>query len=247
MKNLFTLLFIFFASVGIIAQEQGIPAGGLGSDQGGFSGINFNTSMNQELLNKALGMTMGEDRELAYSQIKGSPYLNEEPVKGTLVMGDGKQVNDILLHIDLYTNEFIATPANGDKVLLDKTVLGELVIPTDEETVVLKKLDLTKPDQFYEVLYKDEKLLFYKQRYVTLREGSSQGMSKVDPKFNQRSRYFIKHGNKPAETVKLKKKDILAGFSKREQKALTKYAKSQKIKFKKEKNYIAIFEGFHNQ
>ena len=154
-------------------------------------------------------------------------------------------IQDILLQMDLYTNEVVATKKDGEEVILDNIFFREVIIPFEGEDIVYKKTNPEDPDNFYEVLYEGPDMVFFKQRDVALREGHDHGISKIEPKFSQRNKYYIKHGEGAVATVKLKKKEILSGFADAELYAMKEFARQNGLKFKDESDYIAIFEGIY--
>ncbi len=246
MKILLSLTSVFFLVFSLHAQNTGgaaLEAAGAGGINGlvGGTATNAFQTMHAESVFKA----RGGDR-LSYGTVKGSPFLNKEAVKGTLVLHDGNMLKDVLLQFDLYTNDIIATLEDGEEVFIDKIYYKEIIIPTDGKDAVLRRLDPEKPDILYEVLYQDEDMAFFKQRTVTLREGSNSGLAKVKPRFDKRTTYFIKQGKQKVEKVKLKEKDVLSKFKKREANTLKSYAKKNGIKLKKEKDFITLFTGVYS-
>jgi len=252
MKNIFSFLILLLASIALSAQCDpgggGVPSvsgggGGVGSLQaGGASGLSINSSFGQQFLSGIYSGSYAKNNALAYQEIQGNPYLNEEEVKGTLVMNDGNIIKDVLLMVDLYTHEIIAT-VDGEQIVLDGRFFREIIVPHNGNDLVFQKTNPKKPEQFYEVLFQSGDMVFFKDRSVTLREASNSGLAKVDARFNYRTKYFIKHGEGEVAKVKLKKKDIFSGFMNSEVYAMKEYAKDKGIKFKDESDYVAVFEA----
>ena len=247
MKILIGLFALLLSGVTLGAQGYGCPPPSPPPPPSSFTS-SFATPSNfgqAQFANQVYTMA-GQARSFAYQEIKGSPYLNDEPTQGVLVLNNGDLIKDILLQMDLYTNEVIATKKNGDVVILDNVYFREVIIPFEGQDVVYKKTNPQDPDNFYEVLYEGPDMVFFKQRDVALREGVDHGISKVDSKFSQRNKYFIKHGEGAVAKVKLKKKEILSGFEDAELLAMKEYARENGLKFKDETDYIAIFEGVYS-
>lgn len=255
MRSLFSICIMILASFTLGAQcgptdsnptsVNSYGGGGTASFGGGsLSNISANNTLGAAFLNQALSGSLVADRSITYQNVKGSPYLNDAAKKGTLVLNDGNMVKDILIHVDLYTDDFIATKSDGEEIILNGSLLREIIVPGDDnKMVVYKKTNPENPDKFYEVLYEDTDMVFFKQRYVTLREGSSQGLARVQPKFNNRTKYFMRHGDGQVASVKLKKKEIFSGFVDAELYAMKEYARENGIKFRDEEDYIAVFEA----
>ena len=259
MKNLFGLLIMVLTCFSLSAQYcPGGGGGGTGGGGGGGTGagasftgggsggtISFNSNAFGQQFTSQIYSLVGKSKSTAYKGVKGSPYLNDEPIKGTLVLNNGNMIQDILLQMDLYTNEVVATKKDGEEVILDNIFFREVIIPFEGEDIVYKKTNPEDPDNFYEVLYEGPDMVFFKQRDVALREGHDHGISKIEPKFSQRNKYYIKHGEGAVATVKLKKKENLSGFADAELYAMKEFARQNGLKFKDESDYIAIFEGIY--
>ncbi len=180
---------------------------------------------------------------LSYQEIQGSPFLNSEPLNGTVVFNDDSVINDVPINIDMYANEIIATKPNGEKIALDGRFYKEIILSHEGEELVFKKANEDEPSKFYQVLYDDGDMVFFKDNYVTLREGSNNGFSKTPSKFTPRTNYFIKHGDDQIVKVKLKKKDIFPLIPDSELYAMQEYARKKGLKLNSELNFIAFFEG----
>jgi hypothetical protein len=251
MKNLFSIAIMTFASF-MLSAQCGPTGGGSGAAGGSFgntnagSGYSINSPFGQELLSHNLGVSGYAANRSIYKEAQGSPFLNNESVKGTLVLNDDKRIKDIFLQVDLYTENIIAIKPDGEEIVLNEVLFKEIIIPFEGKDIVYKKTNPKQPNKFYEVLFEDGELVFFKQRYATLREGSDNGTVRREPRFSQRNRYYIKHGEGQVAKVKLKKKDILSNFVDAELYAMKAYAKKKGIKFKDEEDYIAVFEGVYN-
>jgi len=222
-----------------------INAGAGGAAESGLGGLAINSSFGQHFLNQAFAESEYEEARFEYKKIKGSPYLVEEPVKGILVLNNGSMVKDVLLQFDLYVDEIVAT-VDGEEIVLDSRFFSEVIFHIEGRDIILRKVNDAEPEKFYEILYQDTEMLFFKDRYVTLRERANSGLAKVDAKFTSRKKYFLKAGNADAQKVKLKKKDILSKMSKSKMKEMEAFAKENNIKFKKETDFVKAFESLNH-
>ena len=89
-------------------------------------------------------------------------------------------------------------------MVLDGRFYKEARVSYDGEEIVLKKSDSKDPNKFYQVLYEDGDMIFFKDNYVTLKEASNNGYSQSNSKFTMRTKYFIKYGDGQIAKVKLK-------------------------------------------
>jgi hypothetical protein len=178
-----------------------------------------------------------------YKKIQGSAFLYKEPVEGTLVLNDESLIEDVRLLVDLYANEVVVMKESGEMAVLDGRFYKEVRVPYEGKEIVLKKSDSNKPNKFYQVLYEDGDMIFFKDNYVTLQEGSNNGYSTTEPKFTKRTKYFIKYGDNQIAKVKLKKKDIFPLLPDSELYAMQEYARKKGLKLNSEHNFIAFFKG----
>lgn len=245
MKILLSLIVTSFFSLTIIAQETDVKEASSTDKKfvREYSNLSTNNSFGQTFFNEPIGKSY-EDSRLTYKEIKGSPYLTEQPSLGKLVLNDGAIINDVLLQIDLYKGFIIITRNDGEEFFLDKKQIWEVVLFDDEKNeTLLKRMNPEKPDQFYIKLYEDDGLTFFKEKYVTIREGENHGLAQTEPKFNVREKHYIQHNGGSIEKVKLNTKEVFLGFSAEEVASFKDYAKSNKLKLKKEESFIELFKA----
>lgn len=230
------LAFICFGGLSAQVPEQNVEVaqgvvltGLVGGQSANFSQV-FNRPMNE---------TYNASR-MTYRDVGGSPYLYDEPVRARVVLNDGSFVKEALMKFDLYADEIIVSSEEGSEQLMDKSMVVEIIYLEGDKVISMKRLNIEDPSKFYVDLYRDERLSFCKERYATVREGENMGLAKVEPKFVKRQRYFIKTG-RTYEEVKLSSKDILNRLSRSEALAIENYAKENKIKLKKEEDFVKVF------
>jgi len=178
-----------------------------------------------------------------YKTIKGNPYLTKKAVAGTLVMNDGTSITDVPLKYDTFADEVIATNHKGEDIVLDTRFYKEMVMTIDDDEVVFKKVNPKKPNKFYALLYDDRGLTFFKEVTTKMKEGENKGVAKIQARFRNYTKYYLKEGEGDVAKVNLKKKDVLSYFPQLEAIAMEEYCKKKGIKLKKEKDFIAMFEG----
>ena len=249
MKKIVYSFLLSFAGFSLAAQCD-VPSGGGG---GGASlstttvgsslslGASNNHHVNQQFFSDAFSGKFTAQQ--SYANVTGSAFLADESIEGTLIMNDGTQIAGVPLQVDLYKQDFIATTAEGKEMYINKKYYQEIILPHDGNNISFKKINPKKPDQFFEVLYEDGDMVFFKERYVTKKEPMSNGMFKREAEFTNRTKYFMKHSDGKIAKVKLKKKDIFGNFPDAEVYAMLEYAKANGIKLKKEVDFVAVFEG----
>lgn len=263
MKSLFTFALCLFSAVCMVAQVCGpaptpTPSGGTGSlvSGGGITpgavaptanvnSISYLHASQHGLLrhmNNAVLSGKYSTASATYKTIKGSPYLTKSSVTGTLVMNDGSTIKDVPLQYDTFAEEIVATNHEGEEIVLDTRFYKEIVMDIEGEDIYFAKVNPDHPDKFYELLYDDSGLTFYKDITTKVKEGENKGIATIKPRFRTYTHYYLKQGDDLAK-VNLKKKDILSQFPQLEAIAMAEYCKKKGIKLKKEEDFIAMFQG----
>jgi len=257
----FIPMLVFSLSVTAQCSPGGGGSGGTSSFSGGtssFSGVTSSISggagaissslslghTQNQFASKASGLNSLRSNLLSYEQVKGSPFLNDEAIEGVLVLNNGNVIENVPMQMDLYTHEVIATNDSGKEILLDNRFYKEIRLPFEGEELVFRRVNEKHPEKFYEVLYDDAGMIFFKERDVTLKESQSNGIVEQEARFRNRTNYFIKHGEDgEIAKVRLKKKDIFPLIPDSELIAMQAYAKKKGIKFKDESDYVAFLGG----
>jgi hypothetical protein len=185
----------------------------------------------------------------SYKQINGSPFLTEEAIAGTVIGINGNKKENVMMRVDLYSQNIIAQDEEGKEIALDGRFYKEIILPYKGKNLVFKKVNSDTPNKFYEVLYENGDMVFFKENSIKLKESDSASpYSNTETRFSKaKTEYYIKTGEEEIVKVKLKKKDILSVFPDAELEAMKYYAQSKGIKFKNESDYIAVFDGVNSQ
>ena len=255
MKNLLLLFLFILSSTMMIAQVCSDGGGGggtsisvstfstVGSSLGTSAAYSSNT-LNSQMLALQQSTNPGySTTKLAYNTIKGTPYLNKDKTEGYLVLNDGNVIENIPLQYDLYTKDIIAENKRGEDIVLNREVYKELGMKVDGRMIKFKKVNPKEKDKFYEVLYENDNITFYKDHKATIREGQNLGMAKIEPVFRQRINHFIAQKDGSIAKVQLKKKKInsfIAAFPEVEAIAMLEYIKKSRIKLQKEKDFVDL-------
>lgn len=227
------------------ATTSGTSSASLNAGSGGQTFTYLNASQHGLLrhMNNAVFSGQYTAASATYKSVKGSPYLTTSAVSGTLVMNDGTTITDIPLKYDTFADEVVATNPEGEDIVLDTRYYKEMVMTIDDEEVSFKKVNPAQPDKFYALLYDDSGLTFYKDVTTKMKEGENKGIAKIQPRFKNYTNYYLKQGDDDIAKVNLKKKDVLSYFPQIEAIAMEEYCKKKGIKLKKERDFIAMFEG----
>ncbi len=243
MKLIITTLLTVFGAYVAVAQCGTSTPSSVSSVSGATTFSSFNGTSLSNIFSNSSTSNVYQSSLASYQQVQGSAFLNEEPVKGTVVLNDDSSIEDVPLMVDLYANHVITKKDNGDMMILDGRFYKEIRLTHEGEEIVLKKSDKNNSDKFYQVLYDDGDMVFLKDNYVTMREASNNGYSRSSAKFTKRTNYFIQYGDNQMAKVKLKKKDIFPLIPDSELYAMQEFARKKGLKLNSELNFIAFFEG----
>lgn len=218
----------------------------LASQQPVKSANESNTALEASIAVSTLSTNNYRSKALTYDNVKGSPYLNKEPLRGSLTLLDGGNTEEAKLQYNIYTNEFLFIEEDGTEQLLEMKRCVELNMKTKEENFIFKRADPTQPHKFFDIIYEGEDLKIYNDIEVKFFEGKDQGITKIEPRFSKYDNlYFKKKGENP-QKIKVKKKDILKLFEKDKAKQLEQTAKKNKIKLKKVNDFKKLFSAYKN-
>lgn len=177
-----------------------------------------------------------------YSSIKGSPYWHKDnDVKATLVLNNESMISDIGIKYDVYANQIIAIEEDETQSVLDSRFFKTMIIEEDESFYTFKKVNPENPDKFYQVLFESDEITFFKEVQTRYSASTTHlpGQSVDNRKFLSSDKYFVVQENE-VEKVNLKKKDIFSHFPEVEKLSMQEYIKTNKIKLKKEKDFVEV-------
>ncbi|MEE9374070.1 MAG: hypothetical protein V3V00_13545 [Saprospiraceae bacterium] len=245
-----TLLTLFCCAAFGLVYSQSCGNGGSAGSIGGSAGSISSSISSYSLrgfssdLGRAMGVKNTRNYLLAiknYDDIQGSPFLTKDAVTATLVMNNDGLIENVLVKIDIFANEIIATNDEGVDIVLDTRFYKEVFFTFNGELLSLKKVNPKHPNVFYEVLYESGNIAFFKEQKAKLREGKNIGITQSISRFNQHKKYFVSGEDGAVVKVNLKKRDVFDHFPELEAVAFREYIKSAKIKLKMEKDYKQLF------
>ena len=115
MKLYITAFAILLSGSLLVAQCPGGGGGGGGSSNPGSSFSSTTTSLGagsltntiaQQTMLGSLAKNSYAAAKIQYKQIEGSPFLNDEPIEGTLVLNNDTEVQLSLIHISEPTRPY---------------------------------------------------------------------------------------------------------------------------------------------
>jgi len=175
--------------------------------------------------------------------VKGNPYLSETWTQGHLYAG-GKKSKAMPVRYNLAEKAF-EVQTYRDVVLIDAYRLDKVELMTPKKKVFKNGFasdldeDIDKTTMF-QVIY-DGNVKILKKDYVKLIKAvATYGTANKEDVYKKYSKYYFYNENKEYDDIKLKRKDIVRKFDKKNQKAIEKYAKENNLKFDNEVHLSAI-------
>jgi len=201
----------------------------------------------------------------SYQKIKGNPYLFKDWVKADMLHLEDDSKEDVLIRIDLYQNNIEikddgkalvsqnVMEVDGEKfIVLEDRYYNTIIITrnnnpkafekVDVDTIYLRKgIHKDHIDNYAIVLYEGKKVSLLKAVDVVYRESkvNTPGKIEVLKKFNRKTEYFLLI-EKVKTKVKLKDKNFYKVLGHKDE--LKAFAKSNKIKLKKESAFVKLLK-----
>jgi len=170
------------------------------------------TSMEFYQANKFLGGA--RKNILTEKEIKGSPYLNDEFVNGSIFTVQKLKFVDIPLRYNIYNDDLeFKTPANEVQALATPEIVEKTVFGTTQ-LVYLPYLQANKTKKGFFVVLEEGKASLYTKPSVLFKEATKAAPFKEaePPTFVKRAdEYYIRIGNEQAILIK-SKKDLVTDF-----------------------------------
>ncbi len=174
--------------------------------------------------------------------IEGSPFFNEQVMRGTIISSEGKEYKDLSVRLNLLESQVNYL---GDKQIemlatspVKEVVLTDTVQKIDHRFIFSESIDVPdKPEKdFYELL-ETGKAELYKQHKKRLLENKPYGSATIEQTIQTEIRYFILVNG---QWIRVKKmKDLTTAFYKK-QKEIAKFITEKKISENSESNFEAV-------
>jgi hypothetical protein len=176
--------------------------------------LSYELKVMTDLLQSNKSISESHKYELTENDIKGSPYLNDEFINGSIFTTQRLQYVDIPLRYNIYNDELeFKTPTDEIMALaipeiVEKAVFGET------EMVYSPFLQGNKTKKGFFILLEEGKVSLYAKPDVMFKKATQPGAFKdpEPPKFLKKSdEYYIRVGSGQAQIIG-NKKDLIAAF-----------------------------------
>jgi len=154
-----------------------------------------------------------------YTGMKGDPYLIKEFRPGKIVLENSSEYANLLINLDLITNELQVKKSQADvPFLVLKNQVKQFIINIDFDTILLvRKIDLLKKkNRFCWVSFQNEKASVLVDNVKQINKADNSGAYSLgrdyDEIVDEREYYFLAFNSKEPKSFTLKKKSIAELF-----------------------------------
>lgn len=178
-----------------------------------------------------------------YKNVTGSPFFYKYKIMATITTNNGEVVSNVPTMIDYFSEQVIIENELGKDMILDAWSHNKIILHKKDEKIPFKKVDLTKPTKFFEIIFARSDITIYKDVQMDMRESNNLGMTGSGANFSRKKTFFVIDAKGIVHKVKLKKKDLFKFFTPEEQKKMKALVKRKKIKLKKEADFRKVFNS----
>lgn len=167
--------------------------------------------------------------ETKYTNIKGTPFFNDEYLKGLVKLKDNLKPINVLLKYDILAQSIIVKKdASAAPMEVTERVDEFKIVNALNDTTIFKSIG--NEEGYFEVIYSDKVSLLKKSK-KRINETTAYNSATVERSINTTFNYFILNSNKELIAVKLDKKSFV-NFNPAQSKSVEAYIAKEKIDFK---------------
>ncbi|TSD66789.1 hypothetical protein FFF34_005135 [Inquilinus sp. KBS0705] len=182
-----------------------------------------------------------------YTDVEGSPYLNDDWQTGTVKFANGKSIIGVKLKYDIVADELYFADKNDEPLSFVDTV-KEFTLAGPDKLRYFRKgfagIAKTTPNSYFEVLADGGVQLIKKTSKVVLETQAFNSATKTKS-FQEDVRYYLVNNGKAVQ-VKNDRKSILAALPNK-QEQIKGYADAGKLNFKSDTDLAAIITYYNSQ
>jgi len=196
------------------------------------------------------GMTDNQNRPLltkSYVDVNGSPYFNDNFVKGSVKLSDGKKYDNVYLQLDEVKSTLLFKDTKDTKEAMEYSLpVSEFNLNLENGTVAnFKKVASDEKNTgFYQVIY-DGKFSLLKRTRKSVVTKATYGTANVEKNINAVTVFMVVSPDQKFTPVKADKKAFLQYFGSKSGDMETFISKEQ-IDFKKDADLVKLFAYFNS-
>ncbi len=184
--------------------------------------------------------------EKTYSDIKGSPYINEKFIEGTIVTKDGSLFENVPLRYNAFDDRIEYTDKTGAVLFLTKPDEYKEIHISDKTFLYGRFNDgKNKSSAYFQLICKGNISLLKRHEIILLEREPEKAYQKAKPaKFAAKSAqfYILRNENK---IFPIKNTNGIVALMDNKKGIVEKYIKSNKLKTKKETDLIKIISYYN--
>jgi hypothetical protein len=179
--------------------------------------------------------------------VEGSPYFNDNWMKGNVVINGGGQYSGIYLKLDLYDNEVHFQDQKGNEMIATIPIQKVFLVDTAAQRVYNfingEFIQANSRVKGWYQLLSEGKALLLKKFNKQMQEFKPFGSATVEQSIITSSRYYILSDGKFTEIKKIKE---IAGILIDKKTEITQYVKSNNLPGKTDPDFITLI-NYYNQ
>jgi len=179
--------------------------------------------------------------------VDGSPYFNDNWMKGSVVVNGGTQYSGIYLKLDLYDNEIHFQDQKGNEMIATIAVQKVLLVDTAAQRVYNfingEFIQSNSRLKGWYQLLSEGKAILLKKFNKQMQEFRPFGSATVEQSIITSSRYYILYDGNSTEIKKIKE---MAGILIDKKDEITQYIKSNNLSGKTDADFIGLI-NYYNQ
>jgi len=185
-----------------------------------------------------------------YEDIKGSAYLYDTWISGTLTSKEGEEYTNVMLRYDAYKDRIEVNQNNQVMEInsFDYPKFTFTFFKESNDKVVKHNFasgyDVTgfPKSSYFDILYQGDHTVLKKvKKFFTEVNVSSYGPSEFQKVFEENNYYFVANADGVIKEVKLSKKSVIGAFPEKKE-IIEKFLSVEKLKLKTQDDLVALFQ-----
>ncbi len=183
-----------------------------------------------------------------YKEISGSPYIEKEMQKGTIILKDNRKVEDVMIRYNAYEDALLYQIDKDQVTMLDPPVINGFEYRNNDKVFTYISISILEGKRhFYEVIYEGKSTLVVQHRIKltekTNNAGSYGASDMQGSAFKQSDIYFLMDATGKSSEVNLTKKSLISALGSHDEE-LQAFIKKNKLKVKENTDLIRLLEYY---
>ena len=179
--------------------------------------------------------------EQSYTDVIGSPFLNDAFVNGNVVLTNGVKFKSVLLKYSSYNDELFFKNPKDESLLSFVVPVKSFELLGQTYVNGFPRIDNFTENSFYELIANSSVKLLVKN-YKTILENKPYNSASVEKKFEDNKIYYVFKAGK-MKRFKPSKKDFMETFADKSSE-IDIFLKKEKVDFKNNADLVKVFEYY---